>query len=146
MASLALLLRACKRWFLDLIILHHHICVQCDVKCGMVQYWQKPIKITWPRCPSCKTPVEKTSHEAPPLEQEPSTQVTSLDLEISTAPPISALGVRLPDLRALSLGHEASTSIGWGDSSPLQEANSAALAAGFDKTCSTCKAPVRVIC
>jgi len=121
------------------------MCVHCQVKCGMAQYWQKPIKMTWPRCPSCKTPVEKISHEAPPLEQEPCKQMKSLDLEISTAPPITGWGVRLPNLRALSLGQEASSSIGWGDCSPLQEANSAAVAAGFDKTCSRCKAPVRVI-
>lgn len=119
-----------------------------------MQCLQNPVKKSWPRCPSCKTSVE--SHETPPLEQEQSTPLQPVlvsapaetppqsvpSLEISTAPPL-----RVPDLLALPSTQEAPVgNAGWGESSPLQEAKRVALEAGFDKTCSNCKAPVRALC
>lgn len=134
---------------------------------------QSPIKKTWPRCPSCKTPLETHQPEfgqatefesatvsqpkTPPanvpttedheisLDPHQPVQANQLENQLSLPAPVSLpeaspeTSNRLPpDMEQSTVVEASLLSV----ASAVQTANEVAKAAGFDRTCSKCNAPV----
>ena len=133
--------------------LHIHTSYARILSCCALYSWQNPVKKSWPRCPACKTPIQEQS---PGLQQAAAPQAGSIEVSSDLSRPT--------DLSRPILQPELTHSLLWTSSddvttapaadakSPLRDdqsnalvaANKIAQQAGFDLTCTTCNAPVRL--